>query len=363
MSLFYWLLLIAAISLTESIITSTGRSQQISNVPHNTTTHTTNENQEETSLQLPRVKRQTVETLKKFINITQAIPVKTVYIPVRMHQFNKMIPFQQVYSQITNLKLTLRNLDPTSNTRTEEIQGKDVNYVKSSYPRSMNQNSLQCAERGGYVASITQIVKDRLDTRTPTATRDEISISNKILTCMFTEVNKRGLSCIEYLVNIASTLGLEFYRGTPPQILMEIVTLFPQTVIHPVLDSNMITLQEDPRTIVYCTVPKQAANQRPDELTRIIQKKFYNHQSTLFSAILESYEKILENQEHLYALLLITRIPSKTSNKTFADQCKAIKRLIPVNIPSQITTTSYCQQPSYKPQKKTPSKQQQFLQH
>ncbi len=157
-------------------------------------------------------------------------------------------------SQITNLKLTLRNLDPAANSHTEEIKGKEVNYVKSSYPRSMNQNSLRCADRNGYVASITQIVKDRLDTRTPTATRDEISISNKILTCMFTEVNKRGLSCIEYLVNIASTLGLEFYRGTPPQILMEIVTLFPQTVIHPVLDSNMITLQEDPRTIVYCTV-------------------------------------------------------------------------------------------------------------
>ncbi len=52
---------------------------------------------------------------------------------------------------------------------------------------------------------------------------------------------------------------------------MEIVTLFPQTVIHPVLDSNTITLQEDPRTIVYCAVPKQAANQQPDELTRIIQ--------------------------------------------------------------------------------------------
>ena len=192
MSLFYWLLLIAAISLTESIIISKGKSQQISNVPQNTTIYSTNENRE-TSLQLPRVKRQTIESLKKFINITQAIPVKTVYIPVRMHQFNKMIPFQQVYSQITNLKLTLRNLDPTSNTRTEEIQGKEVNYVKSTYPRTMNQNSLQCAERNGYIATITQIVKDRLDTRTPTATRDEISVSNKILTCMFTEVNKRGL--------------------------------------------------------------------------------------------------------------------------------------------------------------------------
>ena len=212
-------MLIAAISLTESIIISKGRSQQTSTVPQNTTNYTTNENQEETSLQLPRKKRQTIiKSLKKFINITQAIPIKTVYIPVRMHQFNKMIPFQQVYSQITNLKLTLRNLDPISNTRTQEIQGKEVNYVKSTYPRSMNQNSLQCAERNGYVATITQIVKDRLDTRTPTATRDEISVSNKILTCMFTEVNKRGLSCIEYLANIARTLGLEFFKGTPPQI-------------------------------------------------------------------------------------------------------------------------------------------------
>jgi len=106
--------------------------------------------------------------------------MKTLYIPVRMHQFTKIVPFQQVFSQITNLKITLRNLDPTANTHSEELQGKEVNYVKSSYPRSMNQNSLRCAERNGYVASITQIVKDRLDTRTPTATRDEISISNKI---------------------------------------------------------------------------------------------------------------------------------------------------------------------------------------
>jgi hypothetical protein len=278
-------MLIAAISLTESVYISKWINKQITTLPQNNTDHTTKMNKEEKDLQLSRVKRQSEATLKAFVNITQAIPIKTVYIPVRMHQFNKMIPFQQVYSQIANLKLTLRNLDPASNTRTEEIQGKEVNYIKSSYPRSMNQNSLQCAERNGYVATITQIVKDRLDTTTPTATRDEISISNKVVTCMFTVVNKKGLSCIEYLVNIANTLGLEFFKGTPPQILMEIVTLFPQTVIHPVLDSNTLTLQEDPRTIVYCAVPKQAANQQPDELTRIIQKKFYNHQSTLFNTI------------------------------------------------------------------------------
>ena len=263
MSLFKWLMLIAAISLTESLIIFKGRSQQTSTLPQVSTNHTTKMNKEESSLQPSRMKRQTEETLKKFINITQAIPIKTVYIPVRMHQFNKMIPFQQVYSQIANLKLTLRNLDPASNTRTEEIQGKEMNYIRSSYPRSMNQNSLQCAERNGYVATITQIVKDRLDTTTPTATRDEISISNKVLTCMFTVVNKKGLSCIEYLVNIASTLGLEFFKGTPPQILMEIVTLFPQTVIHPVLDSNTITLQEDPRTIFTAQyLNKQQTNNR-----------------------------------------------------------------------------------------------------
>ncbi len=131
-------MLIAAISLTESLIISTDIRKQITIVPQNTTNYTTKTNREKSSFQLPRMKRQTEETLKKFINITQAIPIKTVYIPVHMHQFNKMIPFQQVYSQITNLKLTLRNLDPASNTRTEEIQGKEINYIKSSYLRSMN---------------------------------------------------------------------------------------------------------------------------------------------------------------------------------------------------------------------------------
>ena len=109
MSLFKWLMLIAAISFTESLIIFKGRSQQTSTLPQVSTNHTTKVNKEESSLQPSRMKRQTEETLKKFINITQAIPIKTVYIPVRMHQFNKMIPFQQVYSQIANLKLTLRN--------------------------------------------------------------------------------------------------------------------------------------------------------------------------------------------------------------------------------------------------------------
>ena len=122
-------MLIAAISLTESVYISKWKNKQIATVPQNNTNYTTKANNEESSLQLSRVKRQSEETLKKFVNITQAIPIKTVFIPVRMHQFNKMIPFQQVYSQITNLKLTLRNLDPASNTRTEEIQGKEMNYI------------------------------------------------------------------------------------------------------------------------------------------------------------------------------------------------------------------------------------------
>jgi len=128
-------MLIAAISLTESLIIFKGRSQQISTLPQISTNHTTKTNKEESSHQLSRMKRQTEETLKKFINITQAIPIKTVYIPVRMHQFNKMIPFQQVYSQIANLKLTLRNLDPASSTRTEEISRKRSKLYKKQLPK------------------------------------------------------------------------------------------------------------------------------------------------------------------------------------------------------------------------------------
>ena len=85
-------MLITAISLTESIYISKLIRKQITNLPQDNTNYTTKMNKEEKDLQLSRVKRQSEETLKAFVNITQAIPIKTVYIPVRTHQFNKMIP-------------------------------------------------------------------------------------------------------------------------------------------------------------------------------------------------------------------------------------------------------------------------------
>jgi hypothetical protein len=90
MTIFRWLSLIAAISLAESIIISKERNQQISNVPQNTTVYTTSENHEEPSLHLPRRKRQVIESLKKFTNITQAIPIKTVFIPASIQPNNKL---------------------------------------------------------------------------------------------------------------------------------------------------------------------------------------------------------------------------------------------------------------------------------
>ncbi len=110
----------------------------------------------------------------------------------------------------------------------------------------MNQNSLTCAEKGGHIATITQFVKDRLETNVATATRDEISISSKIITCMFTVLNKK-LSCKHRL-----HIGLEFYKGSPSQIL---ITLQPNTAV---LGANSLTLQGDPRSLVYCAVPKLA---------------------------------------------------------------------------------------------------------
>ncbi len=74
-------MLIAAISLTESLIVFKRINKQINALPQNTTNHITKINKEESSLQPSRMKRQTEETLKKFINITQAIPIKTVYNP------------------------------------------------------------------------------------------------------------------------------------------------------------------------------------------------------------------------------------------------------------------------------------------
>jgi hypothetical protein len=326
MTVIRWLILITAISLSASTFVISRHTEEKSNEMY----------QQDAS----RMKRQTSETLNKFINVTQAIPFKMIYVPFKMHQFNKIIPFQEVYNQLKNLQYTLRNLDPSSSAK-QEIEGRDVNYIKTSYPKSMSQNSIYCAEQTGSISTVTNIVKDRLDTKIPTATRDEISISGNIITCTFSIVNKKGLSCIQYLSNIATTLGLEFYEGSPTQIQSLIFSLYQNTVLYPVLDETSITLQEDPRTIVYCTLSKQSESQKPDDLTKAIQSKFYKHLSLFFSSILNSYETILSNQEHLYALLLNTRIPNKIPEKPFADQCQATLRYIPVNIPSQISASSY----------------------
>jgi hypothetical protein len=77
-------MLITAISLTESVYISKWISKQITNLPQNNANYTTKTSKEETNLQLLRMKRQSEDTLKAFVNITQAIPIKTVYIPVRM---------------------------------------------------------------------------------------------------------------------------------------------------------------------------------------------------------------------------------------------------------------------------------------
>jgi hypothetical protein len=176
MTVIRWLILITAISLSASTYVISRHIEE------------KEESYETYQQDASRMKRQTSETLNKFINVTQAIPFKMIYIPIKMHQFNKIIPFQEVYNQLKNLQYTLRNLDPSSSTKSEEINGRDVNYIKTNYPKSMSQNSIYCAEQTGSISTVTNIVKDRLDTKIPTATRDEISISGNIITCTFSIV-------------------------------------------------------------------------------------------------------------------------------------------------------------------------------
>ena len=68
-------MLITAISLTESFIISKRINKQITSLPQDNTNRTTTTKNEEKSLQLSRMKRQNEDTLKAFVNITQAIPI------------------------------------------------------------------------------------------------------------------------------------------------------------------------------------------------------------------------------------------------------------------------------------------------
>jgi len=274
-----------------------------------------------------------------FLNITQRVAISTAFIPVKMHSFVKEIPFQVIAENIQQLKFQLRHLNPSDATvRKSYIEGRANSYIITSYPHFVSQNTLVCAENGGTIASMAQIISDRLELTESVTASDEMSIVNGEILCTYISTPNRNIHCISQLRNLASILGLRFMSGPDHKIFQDLVNAYKNDILYVTMDRNKLELTAEPRTIVFCSLPKKESGSTPDNLTATFQKKFFVHMNQIFESMLDAYAKVLLSQQHLYTLLINTRAPSQISQKPFPDLCKAVKRFIPTPIPSQLAT-------------------------
>jgi len=295
----------------------------------------------ESSEEYLRRKRQIDATKSKnmFLNITQRLPISTAFIPVRMHSFVKEVPFPIIAENIQQLRYQLRHLNPSdATTRTVYIEGKSNSYITTTYPHFVSQNTLICAENGGTIASIAQIISDRLELVETVTASDEMSIVNGEILCTYISTPNRNIHCISQLRNIASILGLRFMSGPDHKIFQDLVNAYKNDIIYVTMDRTKLELTAQPRTIVFCSLPKKEIGSTPDHLTAAFQRKFFTHTSKIFESMLDAYTTVLLSQQHLYTLLINTRAPSQISQKPFPDLCKAIKKFLPTIIPSQLAT-------------------------
>jgi hypothetical protein len=126
--------------------------------------------------------------------------------------------------------------------------------------------------------------------------------------------------------------------GPDNKIFTDLVNAYKNDILYVTMDRNKLELTAEPRTIVFCSLPKRSSGSTPDTVTAAFQKKFYSHMCKIFESMLDAYAKVLLSEQHLYTLLINTRAPSQISQKPFADLCKAVKRFIPTQIPSQLAT-------------------------
>ena len=220
MQCFKWLILISSYFIHEC--TSSNNSTLITSLRYRRHNFIQSENSE-TFL---RRKRQIDATKSKnmFLNITQRVAISTAFIPVKMHSFVKEIPFQVIAENIQQLKFQLRHLNPSDATiRKSYIEGRANSYIITSYPHFVSQNTLACAEHGGTIASMAQIISDRLELTESVTASDEMSIVNGEILCTYISTPNRNIHCISQLRNLASILGLRFLSGPDHKIFQDLV--------------------------------------------------------------------------------------------------------------------------------------------
>ena len=121
---------------------------------------------------------------------------------------------------------------------------------------------------------MAQIISDRLELTESVTASDEMSIVNGEILCTYISTPNRNIHCISQLRNLASILGLRFMSGPDHKIFQDLVNAYKNDILYVTMDRNKLELTAEPRTIVFCSLPKKESGSTPDNLTATFQKKF-----------------------------------------------------------------------------------------
>jgi len=160
---------------------------------------------------------------------------------------------------------------------------------------------------------------------------DTFSVHNNEIQCNLYASQKKDINCINSLIQLAESQSLFFSNKSASQLHTDILKEFPNTVLHIIINSTTVALEQSPRTITLCESPDTPnQSQQPDELTSVIKTKFFQHLVQIDTKILEALSAKHLAMQRLFLLLLDSQIPGHGPAKPVKDLCEAARRLVPI---------------------------------
>jgi hypothetical protein len=119
-----------------------------------------------------RHKRQTLDLQETY----SADPFGTVFVPKAKHAFTKSIPFLDAFKQITNVKLSVHEMDPDmSSNMFTPFESNGNKYFKSNALKTGSQNALACTTVGNQI-SLSEFIRNKISTKDMISVSDTISV-------------------------------------------------------------------------------------------------------------------------------------------------------------------------------------------
>jgi hypothetical protein len=217
-------------------------------------------------------------------NTYSTIPFDTVFVPKSRHAFSMPIPFLDAFKQITNVHISVNEMDPDMSSNTfSSLEFNGNKYFKSNALKSGNQNALSCTTVGNQI-SLQEFIKNKVSSKDMISVSNTISVQKNCMQCNLYDKVYEDSTCLRQLANIASYIGLHL---TSKNIYSEVVTNYTGRTIHILLDKDNIYLDPTLKTNTICTTNKNKDAAVKDRLTFSLKSKYYTYLSNTITSVLD----------------------------------------------------------------------------